>query len=251
MKTMSLRYCNYFIPRISVLFSVILSPALAGPPFRTDDPQPVDFHHWEFYVASMQQIVNNQTSATLPHFEINYGVIPDVQIHLVAPLEYIHSSNVAHYGYSDTEIGLKYRFVEETETTPQIGFFPLVEFPTGDNNKQLGSGKVLVYIPVWIQKSWGKWTTYGGGGFWYNPVPDQKNWIFTGWELQYDFSKVFTLGGELCCQTANVPDSKTSGSINLGGFINFDDTNHLLFSCGHSFSGNATITGYIGYQLTI
>ena len=251
MKNISLRSCNYIILRIGTLFSVISTSALAGPPFRTDDPQPVDYQHWEFYVASMQQFDNNQTSATLPHFEINYGIVPEVQLHLVAPLGYVHDADATHYGYSDTEFGIKYRFAEETETTPQVGIFPLVEVPTGNENKQLGTGKVQAYIPVWIQKSWGNWTTYGGGGFWYNPVPDQKNWIFAGWELQYDFSKLVTLGGELCYQTANAPNSEASGSFNLGGFINFDEANHLLFSFGHSLSGNATTTGYIGYQLTI
>jgi hypothetical protein len=69
--------------------------------------------------------------------------------------------------------------------------------------------------------------------------------------LQYDFSKFVTLGGELCYQTANTPDAKAGESFSLGGFINFDETNHLLFSIGHSFSGIAATTGYIGYQLTI
>jgi len=27
--------------------------AVAGPPFVTDDPEPVDYRHWEFYIASM------------------------------------------------------------------------------------------------------------------------------------------------------------------------------------------------------
>jgi hypothetical protein len=251
MKNMSLRSCNYIILQIGVLCLLISTAALAGPPFKTDDPQPVDYLHWEFYVASMQQIDNNQTSATLPHFEVNYGVVPNVQLHLVAPLGYVHEADATHYGYSDMELGIKYRFVEETETTPQVGIFPLVELPSGDENKQLGVGKIQVYIPLWIQKSWGNWTTYGGEGFWYNPVPNQKNWIFTGWELQYDFSKVVTLGGELCYQTANAQDSEAGESFNLGGFINFDEANHLLFSLGHSLSGKATITGYIGYQLTI
>ena len=93
---MSLRSCNYIILQIGTLCLVISTAALAGPPFKTDDPQPVDYMHWEFYVASMQQIDNNQTSATLPHFEVNYGVIPDVQLHLVAPLGYVHEADATH-----------------------------------------------------------------------------------------------------------------------------------------------------------
>jgi len=232
------------------LFSIV-SVAFAGPPFKTDDPQPVGFRHWEFYVASMQQFGKHETGATCPHFEVNYGAFPNVQLHLVAPLGYVNTVEGTHYGYSDTELGVKYRFVEETEAVPQIGIFPLVEIPTGNEDKQLGSGKVQAYVPAWVQKSWGKFTTYAGGGFWYNPGVGQKNSAFAGWEAQYDFSEVFTLGGEMYYQTADSEDSESSGGFNVGGFINLNENNHILFSFGHSVSGPATVTGYIGYQLTI
>ncbi len=223
----------------------------AGPPFKTDDPQPVDVLHWEFYLASQQQFDKHETNATCPHFEMNYGVIPNVQLHLVAPLAYVHSDGATHYGYSDTELGVKYRLLEETASTPQIGIFPLVELPTGDENNQLGSGKVDAYIPVWIQKSYGKLTTYGGGGYWFNPGVGNKNWIFSGWEAQYDFSEAVTLGGELYFQTADSKESQPSSGFNFGGFINLNESDHILFSLGRTFSGTATITGYFGFQLTI
>ncbi len=60
-----------------VLFLFFSVKSVAGPPFRTDDPQPVDFQHWEFYIASMQQFDHQGTSVTAPHFEINYGIIQD------------------------------------------------------------------------------------------------------------------------------------------------------------------------------
>ncbi len=225
--------------------------ALAGPPFKTDDPQPVDHLHWEFYVASAQEFQKHETSATCPHFEVNYGVVANVQLHIVAPLGYAHTEDGTHYGYSDTELGVKYRFLDETETSPQVGFFPLVELPTGDASKQLGSGKVQAYLPVWGQKSWGKFTTYAGGGLWYNPGAGQKNWLFSGWEAQYDFSEVLTLGGELYYQTADNEDATSSGGFDIGGFINVSDKHHILFSLGQTFSHAETVTGYIGYQLTI
>jgi hypothetical protein len=235
----------------SVLTSFFAIEAFAGPPFKTDDPQPVDHLHWEFYIASEQQFERHETNATCPHLELNYGVAPDVQLHLVAPLGYVHTAEGTHYGYSDTELGVKYRFVEETETIPQVGVFPLIELPTGNEGEQLGSGKVQAYVPAWVQKSWGKLTTYAGGGFWYNPGIGQKNWAFGGWEVQYDFSNVVTLGGELYFQTANTQESQSSGGFDFGGFINLNENDHILFSLGRSVSGAATITGYLGFQLTI
>ena len=36
---------------LAVGLSLILAaPTFAGPPFLTDDPEPVDYQHWEFYV---------------------------------------------------------------------------------------------------------------------------------------------------------------------------------------------------------
>jgi hypothetical protein len=233
------------------LFLLNVQMTLAGPPFKTDDPQPVDFRHWEFYLASMQEWGRTETGATCPHFEVNYGVVPNVQLHLVAPLGYVHTVEGTHYGYADTELGVKYRFVEETESVPQVGVFPLVVIPTGNEGEQLGSGMVQAYFPAWIQKSWGNLTTYGGGGFWYNPGPGQQNWTFVGWEAQYELSEALALGSEVFYQTASSEDSETSAGFTVGGFVNFNENNHLLFSLGHSITGAATLTGYLGFQLTI
>jgi hypothetical protein len=114
----------------------------AGPPFKTDDPQPVDFRHWEFYLASQQEFAKNGTHATLPHLEINVGAFQNVQLHFVAPMGYVRTSDGEAYGYSDTEFGVKYRFLEESAASPQIGIFPLIEIPTGDPAKELGQGSV-------------------------------------------------------------------------------------------------------------
>ena len=75
--------------------------------------------------------------------------------------------------------------------------------------------------------------------------------MFAGWEIQYDFSKIVTLGGELCYRTADSPDSKSEVSFNVGGFINFDEHNHLLFSIGRSMAIGGGTSGYLGYQVTI
>jgi len=251
MKIMFRRTYGQAIPRICILFLMMSTTTTAGPPFKTDDPQPVDYLHWEFYIASAQQFMRHESDVTCPHIEINYGMISNVQVHIVAPLGYVRTSEGTHYGYSDTEIGMKYRFIEETEMVPQIGTFPLIEIPTGNEHEQLGNGTIQAYIPLWIQKSWGKLTTYGGGGFWYNPGLDRKNWMFAGWELQYDFSEIITIGSEIYYQTAETQSSESTAGFNFGGIVNITDRHHILFSLGHNLSGETVMTGYIGYQLTM
>ncbi len=134
------------MPRIALALSALLFvllfflfPALAGPPFLTDDPEPVEYEHWEIYVASISQEEHGGVSITAPHIEINYGAVPNFQLHLIAPIEYVKTSGLpSHYGYGDTELGFKWRFYNDEETKFMVGTFPLLELPTGAESKGLG-----------------------------------------------------------------------------------------------------------------
>jgi hypothetical protein len=234
-----------------LIIPFLTESGLAGPPFKTDDPQPVDFRHWEFYVASEQTFARHETDATLPHIEVNFGAFQNVQIHVVAPMGFVRTEDGKAYGYSDTELGVKYRFLDESDDVPQVGIFPLVELPTGDASRQLGSGSLQTYLPLWIQKSWGNFTTYGGAGYWLNPGTGNKNWFFAGWEAQYDFSATVTIGGELFYETANTQDGRSGTGFDIGGIINLSENNHILISLGRTFQGESVVSGYLGFQYTI
>ncbi len=240
--------------RILILLLIFFAmgvTAYAGPPFRTDDPEPVEYRHWEVYLASQGSFDQDQTSLTAPHVELNYGIVPDVQIHLIAPFQYVKPiGEPSHYGYGDTEVGTKVRFIQETDSRPQVGTFPLVILPTGDKDQGLGSGETQAFLPLWIQKSWGPWTTYGGGGYWINPGTDNQNYWFFGWQVQRDLAKYLTLGAEIFRQTPNTVDGKSSTGFNLGAMINFGDLHHVLLSAGKDFSGPNDASYYIAYQLT-
>jgi hypothetical protein len=223
----------------------------AGPPFFTDDPQPVDFKHWEFYISSLNILHQGNWSGTSPHIEVNYGLVPNLQVHLLLPMNYYYSpQGKADFGYGNTEFGVKYCFVHETKNLPQIGIFPIVEIPT-KRNPEFSNGKLQAFIPVWAQKSWDKITTYGGLGYCINPGTDNKNWIFTGWEIQYDFSSWFMLGGELYYHTPDAIDSKSVTAFSMGGSVNLTRKFHFLFSVGHSLIHDDLFSSYVGLLWTI
>ena len=239
--------------------AILLLPgsATAGPPFRTDDPVPVDLGHYEFYTFSTGTVVSDDTSGVLPGFEFNYGLIPDGQFHIVAPAAFDSpSGGPTKFGYGDTELGFKYRFIHEDEKgwRPQVAMFPLLELPTGNEHRGLGAGHVSAFLPIWVQKSFGEWTTYGGGGYWINHGngTDQDFW-FVGWLLQRQITKKLTLGGEVFYQTADAIGGEDSTGFNVGGFYDFNEHNHLLFSAGRGLQ-NASDTNdfswYAGYQIT-
>jgi len=235
------------------LFLIIFSEQqiIAGPPYFTDDPQPVDFRHWEYYISTTNIFRTNAWSGTSPHVEVNYGLVPNVQVHLILPMNYDYSpQNGFKFGYATTELGVKYRFVQETEEVPQIGTFPVVEIPTIQNN-EFSNGRAQFFIPVWVQKSWGKLTSYGGAGYWINPGTGNKNWFFAGWEAQYDLSSVVTLGEELYYHTADAVTTNPVAAFSIGGSINASEKFHIIFSAGHSFLTDSFTTAYFGLLWTI
>ena len=224
---------------------------LAGPPFVTDDPEPVDCQQWEFYVASQHTKTAAGWSGTAPHIELNYGVISNVQLHLIAPMAYDAPTGVrTQYGSGDTELGVKYRFVQETERMPQVGIFPLVEIPTGSESDGLGAGHVQAFLPLWLQKSFDEWTVYGGGGYGINPGEGNENWGFEGVVLQRQVAKNILLGGEFYHRTAMQTDGRGDTAFNIGTVIDCTEHQHLLLSAGRSIEGPTDFQGYIAYQLT-
>jgi hypothetical protein len=101
-----------------------------------------------------------------------------------------------------------------------------------------------------LQKSWGPWTSYGGGGYWINPGEGNRNWVYAGWLLQRDFSKAVTLGGELFHRTSDTDGGESADGFNVGGQINFNEHTHFLFSAGRDFSGPNRFTRYLALQWT-
>jgi hypothetical protein len=252
------RFANWPPAFALVVGALALSanPAHAGPPFRTDDPEPVEYQHWEVYGFTTGTEVRGDTAGIAAGVEVNYGAAPNLQLHMVAPLAFDSpQGGDTQIGIGDVELGVKYRFLEEDANgwRPQVGVFPLVEIPTGNAHRSLGAGTTRAFFPVWAQKSLGDWTTYGGGGYWINPGAGNRNYWFAGWLLQRKLTNKFTFGGEVFHQTAAARGARDSNGFNVGGFYDFTENHHVLFSVGRGLE-NADkanrLSYYLGYQYT-
>jgi hypothetical protein len=73
---------------VAVVLILVCAPAtaLAGPPYTTDDPEPVDYRHWELYLASAVGHDKNGWTGIGPHFEAHYGALRNAHLHLIAVL---------------------------------------------------------------------------------------------------------------------------------------------------------------------
>ncbi len=245
------RPLTWSVYAIGVLYISVVGKAVGGPPFKTDDPEPVGLRHWEVYIASQTVHDADVLTGTAPHLEVNNGALPNLQVHLIIPLAYAQlAGGPLHCGLGDVELGVKYRFVEETDAVPQIGTFPLLEVPTGNSGRALGNGAVQAFLPVWLQKSWGRWTTYGGAGYWHNPGEGNQDHWFGGWEAQYDLSEHLTAGAEILHASPETAGAASQTGFDLGAIYNIDDGHHILFSAGRDFKGTNQFSMYVALLWT-
>jgi hypothetical protein len=232
-----------------LLFTVAAGTAIAGPPFRTDDPIPIGFRHAELYLFSTGVSDHDVTTGIGPAVEFNYGALPDVHLHIILPLAFsAPRDETSRIGFGDTELGIKYRFVHQTDVVPAIGSFPIVEVPTGNAERDLGNGATQVYLPLWLQKDIGNWTTYGGAGYWINSGSGNMNWTFTGLLVQYNFSDNAFLGMEIFHQTRASIYSPGNTGIHIGGGLPILAQSQFIFSAdaGNGITSYKHFAYYVG-----
>lgn len=209
--------------------------ARAGPPFRTDDPGTLPDLHGEAYLfSSGTQSAGETDLDAAPGIEFNFSFLPDTFAHVVVPLVYDNpSKGPATYGFGDIELGFKWQFIRQSQYVPAVGTFPFVEVPTG-GDRDPGNGRVRFYLPLWLQKDFGPWTTYGGGGYWINPGPGNRNWWFAGWLVQRQLGSALYLGAELFYSSPPTTTDHWSLGFNAGGGMTIVGPYQILFSAGRN-----------------
>jgi hypothetical protein len=232
-----------------------------GPPYQTDDPVPVDLHHYEFYIFGGMDGTTAEIDSTGPAFEFNWGAIPRVQLHAILPWGVVAPSNNPVYlpggsgprefGLTDVELGAKVAFIKETKRVPQIGVFTMFEMPTGSSTNGLGVGKVWYKIPIWLQKNAGRWLFDGGVGYQVVPQTGYRDFPYTGWLVKRELNERLELGAELFAhgrEGVATAQTERSAMIDLGGYYHFKKHpgEQFLFCYGHSVAGQTENYAYVG-----
>ncbi len=244
-------------PCVRLLWALAALPALAlaGAPFQTDDPDPTPTGHYEFYVYSQSDGTRFETDPTGPAFDFNWGALPNIQLHALFGFgAAMPASGPTTYGLLDTELGIKYRFIQQTAERPEVGIYPMIELPTGNASRGLGVGDTWYRLPLWIWKSSGPWTTYGGGGYELVQRTGFRSFPFAGWLLQRDVGEKWTLGGEVYYHGPEgpiTPQRRFATMLDFGGYYYFrKPAAQLLFCLGHTALGEPETYAYLGLYWT-
>lgn len=233
-----------------LLFCLWPLTAWAGPPYLTDDPDPVEYGHLEVIPFYSMDRVGDGSQVQGPGADISYGLWPEMHLNLV-PV-FVHTlpeAGPSEYGVGDFRVALKWRLVDETDGRPELAIYPAVTFPTGSAARGLGNGQTSYQFPLWIEKHWGEWTSYGGGGWTLNRAPGQRDYFYGGWQVQKQLGDTWTLGGEIFSQGRTADDAAGYTVLNLGGSCKLSGSTSLIFTFGHSFAGASHRLAYIGVNL--
>jgi hypothetical protein len=225
-------------------------PARAGPPFATDDPEPTDTGHFEDYLFSDAIRADHMTSGTALGLEVNYGAAPDLQTSITIPFDYVPDNNdKTQFGPGPVVLGVKYRFIEEDDDgwRPQVSFYPSINVPLDSHE---GTTETQEYLPLWAQKSFGPWTTFGGGGYWINPGTDDRNYWFAGWALLRRVLPDLQLGAEIFHQSSDHVGQLAQTSYNGAFLFDLDDNWHIVGSAGSGIV-HATTTNQFSYYFAL
>ena len=197
--------------RLPLLLALIASPVAAGPPYITDDPQPTDYHRFEIYLfASAAQGAGATTGATGVDF--NYGGFRDVQLTAVAPLAFDTSSGGRHLGPGYVELAAKVKLLHQDRNGIDFSVFPRVFVPTG--GERFGSGRVALLLPVWLQRDFGKWSVFGGGGYQFSR---ERDFWAGGIAVSRALGERASIGAEVYHHGPDARDARAFTGVSVGG----------------------------------
>jgi hypothetical protein len=222
--------------------------AMAGPPFVSDDPEPTDYRHYEVYLFTNGTKTRDDLSGATG-IDFNYGARPDLQLTAVLPLAYDRpASGGTTVGLGNIELAAKYRFLHQEQIGWDIAVFPRVFLPTVTS--RVGQNHPSLLLPLWLERDWAGWSTFGGGGCEINRGQGAKDFCLAGWALVRQVAPDLRIGAEIVHQTPDARGGRPFTGVGFGLQYDVGDNYHLLAYAGPGLQ-NAAETGLYTWYASI
>ena len=233
---------------VAASFVLLASPAFAGPPYLTDDPQPTDLGKYEIYLfAGGSSAMDGSGGAG--GIDFNYGAASDLQLTAVLPLAWDNpNGGPAAASLGNIELAAKYKFLHQEDFGVDVAFFPRVFLPAG--SAAVGERHVSLLLPLWIGRSWGAWSTFGGGGCTLNHGGGSQNFCRLGWTVTDQIAPRLQIGVEVYHQTADSIGGRASTGVGLGAVYDLNENFHLLASLGRGVQ-NTDATNRVSWYTSL
>ncbi|MBU6464227.1 MAG: transporter [Bradyrhizobium sp.] len=231
---------------------MLARPAVAGPPFISDDPEPTPYHQFEIYTFNNGTNARDGTSGETG-IDFNYGAAPDLQLTTTLPAGFDRrAGGGTNFGLSNIELAAKYRFLHQDTFGLDVAIFPRVFLPSGSNTLSSGSSTIgdnhaSLLLPIWVEKDWkGGWSAFGGGGCVFSEIR-MTDFCEAGAVVTYQVLPKLQIGGELFHQTADAHGTPATTSLGVGWRYDVNETFHLLGYVGRGIENTDETDRYSWY----
>ena len=238
---------------VPLALGVSCAAAFAGPPFLTDDPEPVDLRHAEINLIAQQTRAAVDRSGSVSG-ELNLGCAAETQCHIAVPIAFDHpDGGLPQTGLGDVELGVKFRFLDRPDDGWSAAVYPTLDLPTGHADRGLGNGRAQLLLPLWVQRSSGPWSWDAGVARLINRAPDARDSWFAGLLAQRSFGERLTLGAEVFHRTSTAIGEPSAAGFNVGAIVNVASNQNLLVSAGRGLTHVETnrCSMFLAYQLEL
>lgn len=226
----------------ALAFMGAAAPAIAGPPYLTDDPVPTDTGHWEIYAFASGEGRRSALDQDAG-FDLNYGAVEGVQLTATLPLSFSHAPHEGwRSGTGDVELGTKYRFIDDKAAGFSAAIFPRVILPTASRSP---GEKMRLLLPLWLGKDFDGTSLFGGGGYMLNPGAGNRDFWQVALALTHDVTRNVSMGAEIARQGADTIGGTPQTRAGVGAIVRLSEHQSLLFSGGPTWADGRT--GYHFY----
>jgi hypothetical protein len=254
---------------LSLLASCHTLPLWSQLPFYTDDPAVTEegVFHFEFFnefdgLQSSQYPNLRQNTANL---KLNYGLLHHLELDLDFPyLSIFRAPQTPNStGFGDLDMGIKWNFhlASPGSHVPAFGASFYVEFPTGNERQQLGSGLNDYWLNLIAQEPVTDKTRVnanlgvlfaGNSSTGVVGIQTRRGQVYTGGiSLLHDLTPRLTIGGEVyggIASTSGLGRSQLQGLVG-GTYVIRNGFSIAFAMLGGKYEASPRIGGQVGFAI--
>jgi hypothetical protein len=228
-----------------------------GPPMLTDDPGTPGPNKWELNFGWTTQLSPGTDLTALPEIDLNYGIGERVEITYFADYYALRTDGEGtRWGLSDSELAVKWRFLDTGDGGVQMSVYPQVNFLTpGSHSDRRGiaEGATTYQLPVEFEKDFKQLSVDVDLGRLFASGGEPGGW-FGGVCLTHQLAKGWDIDGEVHLET-DASTSRSESILNLATRIDLAENYTLMLLVGrdlsNDFAPKATFLSYVGLQIRL
>ncbi|BDI31018.1 hypothetical protein CCAX7_30690 [Capsulimonas corticalis] len=241
----------YYFAACAALLCLAAQPVLAGP-VPLDGPGTTEPGRYTLDIAINSSQVTGSESQTLPAVNLAYGLTNNIEIGTgVAAASVRNSGSSRVTGFGDTTADIKWRFLEETKSAPQIAIDYTVKVPTAGVSNGLGNGKYASTFGLAAAKSYGKYGLGLAASYNLPGTAAAKNSWYYGAALTFQATERTSIGAQIYGASPGAPGARTDMGYVIGLNHTYATDQNFSLQVGKSERGFSDLTVYAGLEFIL